>query len=154
MMKKIVLIISITFIVCGLTAGAAIRAYLLKVDTIFAHNFSKVMNSYDITEIDSYFSNDTMFICNDKSGTYAELKNNIEKACKDGVLVIFDSYGSGDNKFVNNLQEVSIMVYGQYNNKYVGEGFLTMTLKKTGLFKITIESVECDDAFFEAIFFG
>lgn len=154
MMKKVILIISITFIVGVLIIGLAIHAYLSKSDTKLAQKFSQVMNSYDITQIDNYFSNDTLFICNGKSDTYANLKNNIATACKNKKFVFYDSYGHGTDRFVNNLQNISVIVYGAYNNNDIGEGSIELTLRKSGLSRITIESVKCNDSFFEAIFFG
>lgn len=153
MIKKKVLFVEILFIFSTIIMGLAIYVYLLKVDTIFAQKFSKVMNSHDIAQIDKYFTDDTIFICNGKSDTYVNLKKNIMNTSKEKKFTFY-SYGNGDNKFVNNLQEVSIIVYGTYNNHNIGEGLIEMTLKKSGLFKITIESVKCDDPFFEAIFFN
>ena len=153
MLRKVVLIISIIFIVCILIAYLIINVYLLKADTIFAQKFSQVMNSYDMTEIDKYFSNDTVFVCNGRSGTYADLKNNIANACN-GKNFVFSSYGNGNNKFANNYQKVHVVVFGTYDNNNIGEGLIELTLKKSGLFKITIKSVKCDDSFFEAIFFS
>lgn len=128
--------------------------FLNRVDTRYAVDFSNVFSTYDINSIDNYLTDKTIIKCNKKRATYAELRNNVELACTEKKYHFDSSYGHGNNKFKNNIQEVTVYLFGKLNNESIGEVNILMNLKKTGFFKFEISSLECNEAIFEYLFYG
>ena len=128
--------------------------FVNRIDTKYAVDFSNVFSTYDINRIDSYLTNETVIICNNKYAKYAELRKNVKVACKERKYQFESSYGHGNNKFKNNVQEITVYLYGKLNEQNLNEVNVLMCLKKTGWFKYEIVSLECDDDIFEYLFYG
>ena len=128
--------------------------FINRIDTKYAIDFSKVFSTYDINRINNYLTDETVIICNNKYAKYAELRNNVERACKERKYKFDSSYGHGNNKFENNIQKITVYLFGQLDGSSIGEVNILMTLKKIGLFKFRIVSLECDEAIFEYLFYA
>ena len=150
-MKKLyILLLPIALIVLYLS-------YILFVNTIdtkYAIDFSNVFSTYDIDKINHYLTDETIIICNNKRAKYAELRNNVEIACREKRYRFDSSYGHGNNTFKNSVQEITVYLYGTLDNKNIGEANVLMRLRRMGLFKFEIVSLECDEPIFEYIFCG
>ena len=124
-----------------------------RIDTKYAIDFSTVFSTYDINSIDNYLTNETVIICNNKYAKYAELRKNVEVACEEKKYQFESSYGHGNNKFKNNIQEITVYLYGKLNDKNINGVNILMSLKKSGWFKYEIVSLECNDDIFEYLFY-
>ena len=153
-MKRILLIITSIVIIIILIAGYVY--YIKTVDTIFAINFSESFRNYNIYDIDNYLSKDTLIICNGKSSSYDNLRENVISACNEKKYLFSDgsSYGYGNDKFIDGIQYVDIKLYGELNGKDIGECKLSMRLKKEGLFRFKIDTIECDEPIFDYLFYS
>lgn len=123
-------------------------------DTKYAVGFSKAFADYDIHDVDAYFSNDTVIECNGKRNTYENLRQNVMNACAEKSYRFFSSYGHGNDKFTNGVQTVSVVLYGSLEGEDIGECGVVMSLRKTGMMRFKIESVRCDEAVFEYLFYA
>lgn len=128
--------------------------FMNRIDTKYAVDFSNVFSTYDINSINNYLIDETIIICNSKHTKYAELRNNVEFACKERKYQFESSYGHGNNKFKNNVQKITVYLFGMLDGESIGEVNILMSLKKIGLFKFEIVSLECDEAIFEYLFYG
>lgn len=128
--------------------------FMNRIDTKYAVEFANVFSTYDIHSIDNYLTDETIIICNNKHTKYAELRKNVELACKERNYQFESSYGHGNNQFQNNVQKITVYLFGQLNGKSMDEVNILMSLKKIGLFKFEIVSLECDEAIFEYLFYG
>lgn len=124
------------------------------VDTKYAVDFSNVFSTYDINSINNYLTDETIISCNNKHAKYAELRNNVELACRERKYQFDSSYGHGNNKFKNNVQEITVYLFGKLNNESMGEINVLMSLRKTGFLKFEITSLECNEVIFEYLFYG
>lgn len=154
MNKKIFIILIIVVIIFVIVVRYI--WYLNQIDTQYAVRFSKVFKEYNINDIDNYLSQDTKIICNDKSKTYKELRNNVILSCNEKRYLFHDgsSYGYGNNKFINNTQNIKIRLYGELDGDSIGECIIFMQLERIGLFKFKIVAIECDEPIFEYLFFN
>lgn len=153
-MKKILLIISSIAIVVILVVGYVY--YTKSVDTRFATNFFEAFMNYNIDDVDKYLSKDALIICNGKSNTYENLRGNVASACNEKKYLFSDgsSYGYGNDKFIEGIQTVNVKLYGKLYGKDIGEVNIILKLKKIGLFKFEIISLECNEMIFEYLFYG
>ncbi|HEX9062272.1 MAG TPA: hypothetical protein VF941_19045 [Clostridia bacterium] len=129
--------------------------YLQSIDTKFAIKYSQVFGSYDINQVDQYLNKETIISYKGLSGTYGQLRNNVISAFKEHKFKMADgsSYGSGNDKFINGVQEVNIQSYVIYKDGST-EVPITMQLEKNGINKFTVKSLSNDDDFFGYLFFG
>lgn len=153
-MKKTVFAISA--IAVAIIFVIAYICYLKSIDTVFAVKFSEVFTDYNISDIDKYFSNDTIIICSGKKDTYKNLRTNVVTACGEKRYSFADgsSYGCGDDKFTDGTQTVNITLFGKLDGKDIGECNISMRLKKSGFFKFKIDTVSCDAPIFEYLFYA
>ena len=155
-MKKKLCITLIILVVAVIIFVFVYKVNISQIDTKYAVNFSKVFQTYDINVVDSYFTKDTCIIYNGKQTTYDKVRNNIVIACKEKKYNFSEgsSYGYGNDKFINGVQDVGIRLYGNLCGEKTGECKIKIKLRKTGLFSFEIESVESNDEIFGYIFFG
>ncbi|MDD4048997.1 MAG: hypothetical protein PHI90_09315 [Clostridia bacterium] len=132
--------------------------FVKKMDTKYAIGFSNIFGSYKISEVDNYFDDNTIIIWQGKSGTYRELRHNVEKVFneKKYKLAVDSSYGNSNDSFVSNIRQVNIEVHVQQdfegnNNK---EMLIEMELKKIGIVDFRIKSIKSEELFFGHLFFG
>lgn len=128
--------------------------FLNRIDTKYAVDFANVFSTYDINNIDNYLTDETIIICNGKQAKYSELRNNVTIACNERKYQFDSSYGHGNNKFKNDTQNITIYLFGKLDGKNIGEVNILMSLKRIGLFKFEIDTLECDEEIFEYIFYG
>ncbi len=154
MKKKYVFALSVIMLFLCMMIGYKI--YLNTIDTRYAVHFAEVFMNYDIQEIDEYFSDDTIFVCNGVQKTYKEIRNNVQLACNEKKYEFNtgSSYGYGNDKFTNKIQNINVLLHGKYNGENFGDCNISMKIKKEGLFLFSVDSVECDDKIFEYLFFG
>lgn len=155
-MRKKLFITAVIFSLIILIFIAVYKVNLSKVDTKYAADFSKVFASYDIDAIDNYLSENTEIISCGKAENYKTLLDNVIIACKEKRYLFpqGSSYGYGNDKFANGIQNINIFLFGKFDEADIGEVNIKMQLKKVGLFKYEIFSLECDDAIFEYLFYG
>lgn len=123
------------------------------VDTDYAIKYSEVFGSYDINEVDKYLDEDTLIVYKGMTKTYKELRNNIIKAFNEKKYVMHnDSYGHGNNKFVDGIQEIGVLTYVEYNEKRSED--VILELERKGLFSYRIRSLKSEGRFFGYLFFG
>ncbi len=153
-MKKILLIISVIVIIVIFLVGYIY--YIKSADTRFAINFAEAFRNYNINDVDEYLSKDTLIICNGKSKTYGNLRENVISACNEKKYLFSQgsSYGYGSDRFIDGIQYVDIKLYGELNGEDIGECNLSMKLKKEGLFRFKIDTIECDEPIFEYLFYS
>jgi len=130
--------------------------YIKTIDTKFATSFSKAFMNYDINDIDEYLSMDTLIICNGKNNTYEDLRANVISACNDKRYLFSNgsSYGYGSDKFINDIQNVNIKLYGRLDGNDIGECNVAMKLRRNGLLQFKIDIIECDEPIFEHLFYA
>lgn len=151
MNKKLYILLSaivLTFLYLGYIL------YLNRVDTKYAIDFSNVFSTYNIENINNYLNDETLIICNCRRAKYAKLRNNVENACSERKYQLDSSYGHGNNKFKNNVQEITVYLFGKLDNERIGNVNILMSLRKIGLFKFEIVSLECNEPIFKYIFYG
>lgn len=153
-MKKVVLIISITIFILILFSFGLSFYYSKTVDTEYATKYSEVFGSYNIGKVDKYLNENTLISYQGVTKTYKELRNNLIEAFNEKKYVMpqKNSYGHGDNKFVNNIQEVRVLTFVEYTDK-ISEDVL-LEIERKGLFSYSIRSIKCDESFFGYLFFG
>ncbi len=151
-MNKKLYILSSVVILLILCLGYMI--FINRIDTEYAIDFSNVFSTYDIDNINNYLTDETIIICNNRHAKYAQLRDNVEIACREKRYQFYNSYGHGNNKFKNSLQEITVYLFGKIDDKSIGEVNMFMNLKRNGLFKFEIVSLQCDAPIFEYIFFG
>ena len=151
-MKKLIILIAAVLLTVG-TAGYIM--YMKTVDTEYAIGFAEAFQNYDINTVDEYFSVDTVFEFNGTRKKYKELRSNIKKACNEKLYEFSSgsSYGHGNDKFINGVQTVKIMLSGIIRGEDFGDCVVIMKLKRTGMFSFAVESVKCDEAVFGELFF-
>jgi hypothetical protein len=132
---------------------ASYKFYLSTVDSKYAATFWCAFQNYDIEEVDNYLSKDTVIICNGKQGLYQDLRENLAEAFEDRKFIFYDSYGYGNDTFLNGIQQVKIFLYGQLNERKIDECVINMTLRQVGLFKFKIETIECNETIFDYLFY-
>jgi hypothetical protein len=94
-----------------------------------------------------------VIICNGKQGLYQDLRENLAEAFEDKKFIFYDSYGYGNDTFLNGIQQVKIFLYGQLNERKIDECVINMTLRQVGLFKFKIETIECNETIFDYLFY-
>lgn len=154
MKGRLLRISSIVAVVTILIAGYGY--YTKTIDTKFAIGFSKAFINYDIHDVDMYLSEDTMVICNENNNTYRDLRENVISACHEKRYV-FDagsSYGYGNSKFIDDIRNVHIQLYGELDGKDIGECNVSIELRRTGLLNFEIKTIACDEPIFEYLFYG
>lgn len=150
-MKKL----CIWLLVVALTvASLGYVLFINRIDTKYAVNFSEVFSTYDMDKINYYLADETVIICNNKRTKYAELRGNVENACSEKKYRFDNSYGHENNRLENNVREIRVYLYGTLDGKNIGEANVLMRLRKIGLFKFEIVSLECNEPVFEYIFYG
>lgn len=129
--------------------------YIFHIDTKYAINYSKVLGSYDINQVDRFLNEDTAITYKDFSQTYKELRVNVINAFKEHNFNINEksSYGHGNNDFIDGVQFVGIQSYVTIDNKNI-EVYIEMQLEKIGFNKFKIKSLSSDNEFFGYLFFG
>ena len=130
--------------------------YIKNIDTKFAVNFSEAFRNYNIDDVDRYLSEDTLIVCNGKSDTYGNLRENVIEACSEKKYLFEkgSSYGHGNDTFTDGIQYVDIKVYGKLEEMDMGECHVYMKLKREGFFHFKIDTIECDESIFEYLFFS
>ena len=151
--KQVIGIIVVIVIVAF--AVGYVHYFLKNIDTKFAVNFSEAFRNYNIDDVDRYLSEYTLIVCNDKSGTYGDLRENVIEACgeKKYLFEKGSSYGYGNDTFTDGIQYVDIKVYGKLEEMNMGECHVYMKLKREGFFQFKIDTIECDESIFEELFF-
>ena len=145
----------IVFAVMGM-AFLGYQLYINSIDTKYAIRFSEVFRTYDIYAIDSFLSQETLLIYNGKRANYKELRENVIAAIQERKY-IFDfgaSYGYGNDTFINDIQDIKIYLFGEFNGNSFGECILKMKLRREGMFTFFVESIECDEPIFAYLFYG
>ena len=145
----IVLIICLIFIIFYFI-------YLSRLDTQYAIDFANVFRNYNIDDIDQYFSDDTLILCNGKKEYYKEVRKNVIKVCESKQYQFKNgsSYGYSEDKILNNIINIKIYLHGELKGKSFGDCLINMKLKRTKLFDFKIVSVECNEPIFEYLFFN
>lgn len=116
------------------------------VDTDYAIKYSEVFGSYDINEVDKYLDEDTLIVYKGMTKTYKELRNNIIKAFNEKKYIMHnDSYGHGNNKFVDGIQEIGVLTYVEYNEKRSEDVILDLSVK--GCFLTGLDPLKVKDSF-------
>lgn len=153
-MKKRKLFISITIVTVILFSFGLLFCYSRTVDTEYAIKYSEVFGSYNIDKVDKYLKENTQISYQGKTKTYKELRKNLVEAFNEKKYIMpqKSSYGHGDDKFVNNIQEVWVLTFVEYKNK-LSEDVL-MEIERKGLFSYSIRSIKGDGSFFGYLFFG
>ena len=78
--------------------------------------------------------------------TYKELRNNIIKAFNEKKYTMHnDSYGHGNNKFVDGIQEIGVLTYVEYNEKRSEDVILDLSVK--GCFLTGLDPLKVKDSF-------
>ena len=152
-MKKLIFVgIGVIVITTGLLSY---YIYLQGIDTKYAIKYAQIFASYDIKQVDQYLDKETIISYNGTSKTYKHLRENVIKAfgARKFKITEYSSYGCGNNKFVNRVQEVNIQSYVSYNNKSL-EVPIIMQLEIIGLNKFKVKSLSSNDKFFGYLFFG
>jgi len=113
----------------------------MQIDVKYATKYSNVFASYDIKQVDAYLNESTIITYKGISKTYGELRENVVNAFKEKNFSMTpgSSYGHGNNKFVNGVQEVGILVYVDYSKNENNDESVTMQLEKRGLNKFTVK---------------
>ncbi len=150
-MKKVIFIGFgvIIVIICSITY------YLKGIDTKYAKKYAQIFGSFDIKQVDQYLDEETIITYNGTSRMYKHLRENVIAAFEARKFKMLDgsSYGSGNNKFANGVQEVNIQSYVSFNNKSLEESII-MELEIIGLNKFKVKSLSSNDNFFGYLFFG
>ena len=154
MIKKALILSIVSAVILAIVLPYMI--YLNTVDTKYAAEFADVLSTYDIYDIDNYFSYDTKIICGDNSKSYGELRDNVISACvqKRYIFPKRSSYGHSNDSFLGDVQNIKIFLYGTFDNSSIGQVSVDMKLKKCSLLEFEIVSVECDHELFKHIFYG
>ena len=155
-MKKIYCIL-LTILTCILIISIFVyEFYLNQVDTKYAIEFANVLKTYNIDDIDKFFSGNTKIVYNGKHTSYNKIRNNIILACKEKKYVFSkgSSYGYGNDSFIDGYQDVGIRLYGTLNGESIGECNVKMKIKKSNIFSFEVESIESDNIIFGYIFYG
>lgn len=152
--KKMSIIISIAFLIVILCFIGVQRIYLKSVDTKYATNYSKAIGGYNIDEVDKYLDKDTQIIYNGMTKPYSELRDNLKKAFDDKEFNMpqQSSYGHGNDKFIDSVQEVWVITFVEYKEK-LNEDVL-LEIERKGLFSCRIKSIRSEGRFFGYLFFG
>ncbi|MDD5704233.1 MAG: hypothetical protein PHU23_19535 [Dehalococcoidales bacterium] len=129
--------------------------YLQGIDTRYAIKHSQVFGSYDINQVDKYLNEETVISYNGVSKSYKELRENVINAFenKEFKMVEDSSYGHGNNRFIDGVQEVNIQSWVDYNNKSI-EVPIVMRLEIKGINKFSVKSLSSNNDFFGYLFFG
>ena len=128
--------------------------YQKQIDTLYAVRYGEVFGSYEIKKVDCYLNDATLITYNGETKTYKELRENIISAFsrREYEMKIGSSYGHGNDKFVNNVQEIGINSYIISENHYsIG---LQLELERVYFFFFKVKSIKSDDEFFGYLFFG
>lgn len=154
MKKRLLLICIIVLIAAILIAGY--DYYTKTIDTKFAIGFSKAFKNYDIHDVDMYLSEDTIVICNGKNDMYKDLRENVIAACNEKRYVFNtgSSYGYGNSKFIDDIRNVNIKLYGEFDGQSIGECNVSIELRRIGLLNFEIKTIACDNPIFEYLFYG
>lgn len=157
-MKKTFIVLITIAIAVALVIVSYCYIQLKWVDTRYAKSFARVLGSKDIALVDEYFDMDTIIICKGKKGSYSDLRVNILDSYlqKKFKLSNDGSYGNGNDKFINNIQELNIEVYVQedFLGKHRGDILVVMEIERKGINSYRVKSVKVEDEFFEELFFG
>lgn len=128
--------------------------YLLGIDTKYATKFSQVFGSYNIKRVDQFLNKETAISYRGITKTYEQLRNNVMVAFEERRFKMSEgsSYGNGNNKFVNGVQEIQIQSYVIYDDISYSVP-ITMRLKIKGINKFMVKSLSSDAAFFGYLFY-
>lgn len=147
------ILISIAVLMCLILSY---QLCITSIDTRYAKQLSKVLQTYDIGKIDDFFDQDTQFIYQGTCASYQEIRPNLVAACKEQKYFFSSgsSYGYGNNHFVRGIQKVHVSLHGTWNQIPFGDCKIEMKIQKKGILSFRISSLECDDPVFGYIFKG
>lgn len=151
MKTKMIIGIIIFVIVIG---GLLSYFYQRQIDTLYAVRYGEVFGSYDIQEVDRYLNSETLITYKGETKTYSELRENVILAFskREYEMPEDSSYGHGNDKFINGIQEVGINSY-IISDKHYSNG-LQMEIERIGFFFFKVKSIQSEDEFFGYLFFG
>lgn len=128
--------------------------YQKQVDTLYAVRYGEVFGSYDIQKVDSYLNSETLITYKGETKTYNELRENVISAFskREYEMPKGSSYGHGDDKFINSVQEIGIQSY-IISEMHYNDG-LRMEIERVCFFFFKVKAIQSDDEFFGYLFFG
>jgi hypothetical protein len=137
---------------------AILYLYILniQIDTKYATRFSEVLEKGDIKVADKYFSQDTVIVCAGKSGIYRDLRKNVINKFQDKRKITVTTYGHGNDKFVNGIQEVGItaVITDELQKKKWGDFPFSIYIEKVSICSFNVKTVKFENEFLEELFFG
>ena len=149
--KKMALILTIALVACGTLWYAT---YAMQLHTKYAKEYADVFGSYDMYKVDQYLSDDTIIVYKDRRALFKDLRANVVAAFheKQYEMPQGSSYGHSGNWFARGNQTIGIQTY-VISDEYSSD-FVSMEIKRRGLFSYCIQSITSSDDFFGYLFFG
>jgi len=153
---KFILIIILAIIISIILFIGVQFCFANIVDTKYAIRYAKVLDSYDIREMDEYLNEETLLTYNGVTKSYKELRDNVIHAFEEKKYSMSDSYGHAygfDRLFLEGISEIGMQVYVEPYCDYYSD-YAEMELQCQWLFFYKVKSIKSEDSLFGHIFFG